>query len=45
MIQSWWVWQGTENSDLWYNCRFDNETESWFCATSQETGKITHLST
>lgn len=45
MIQSWWVWDGTESSDLWYNCRFDNETEAWSCATSEETGKITRLST
>lgn len=45
MIQSWWVWDGTEHSDLWYNCRLDNETEAWFCASSGETGKTIHLST
>ncbi len=45
MIQSWWVWDGTEHSDLWYNCRFDNETEAWFCASSEDTGKAIHLST
>lgn len=45
MIQSWWVWDGTEHSDLWYNCRFDNETEAWFCASSEDTGKTIHLST
>lgn len=39
LIQFWWVWDDTESSDLWYNCRFDNETEGWFCATSDETGK------
>ncbi|XP_067227142.1 epithelial membrane protein 3b (MAM blood group) [Chanodichthys erythropterus] len=37
MEKSWWVWDGTESSDLWYNCRFDNETEAWSCATSEET--------
>ncbi|XP_056589461.1 epithelial membrane protein 3b [Triplophysa dalaica] len=37
MEKFWWVWDDTESSDLWYNCRFDNETEGWFCATSDET--------
>ncbi|KAF0036427.1 hypothetical protein F2P81_011739 [Scophthalmus maximus] len=26
-----------ENSDLWYNCRFDNFTGTWLCASSKET--------
>ncbi|XP_063063998.1 epithelial membrane protein 3b (MAM blood group) [Engraulis encrasicolus] len=34
MEKSWWVWDGGDSSDLWYNCRFDNETEAWFCASS-----------
>lgn len=38
-FQSWWEWGGLENSDLWYNCRFDNFTEIWLCASSKETGK------
>ncbi|XP_029362866.1 epithelial membrane protein 3b (MAM blood group) [Echeneis naucrates] len=39
MEKSWWVWDGLglENSDLWYNCRFDNITGAWFCASSKET--------
>lgn len=28
-----------ENSDLWYNCRLDNFTGTWLCASSKETGK------
>lgn len=45
--QSWWEWGGLENSDLWYNCRFDNFTETWLCASSKETGtkKTTTTST
>ncbi len=38
-LKSWWVWDGMENSDLWYNCRFDNFTGTWLCASSKETGK------
>lgn len=38
-LKSWWVWNSLENSDLWYNCRFDNHTETWLCASSKETGK------
>ncbi|KAF3696735.1 Zinc finger MYND domain-containing protein 12 [Channa argus] len=37
MEKSWWVWDGMENSDLWYNCRFDNFTGTWLCASSKET--------
>ncbi|XP_051280417.1 epithelial membrane protein 3-like [Dicentrarchus labrax] len=36
MEKSWWEWDGMENSDLWYNCRFDNVTGGWFCASSKE---------
>ncbi|XP_062871742.1 epithelial membrane protein 3b (MAM blood group) [Trichomycterus rosablanca] len=35
--KSWWVWSSTESSDLWHNCRFDNETDMWFCTSSRET--------
>lgn len=38
-LKSWWAWDGMENSDLWYNCRFDNFTGAWLCASSKETGK------
>ncbi|XP_030625650.1 epithelial membrane protein 3b (MAM blood group) [Chanos chanos] len=37
MEKSWWVWDGTESSDLWYNCKFANVTQSWLCASSKET--------
>ncbi|CAB1329584.1 unnamed protein product, partial [Coregonus sp. 'balchen'] len=37
MEKSWWVWDGMENSDLWYNCRFDNDTGTWLCASTKET--------
>nr|XP_020476469.1 epithelial membrane protein 3-like [Monopterus albus]XP_020476476.1 epithelial membrane protein 3-like [Monopterus albus]XP_020476485.1 epithelial membrane protein 3-like [Monopterus albus] len=37
MEKSWWVWDGMENSDLWYNCRFDNFTGAWLCASSKKT--------
>lgn len=38
LLQSWWEWEGMQNSDLWYNCRFDNFTGTWLCASSKETG-------
>lgn len=37
MEKSWWAWDGTESSDLWYNCRLDNDTGTWLCASAQET--------
>lgn len=37
MEKSWWEWEGMQNSDLWYNCRFDNFTGTWLCASSKET--------
>ncbi|XP_076840119.1 epithelial membrane protein 3b (MAM blood group) [Brachyhypopomus gauderio] len=37
MEKSWWVLDNTESSDLWYNCRFDNETKTWLCTSSRET--------
>ncbi|KAI5612463.1 epithelial membrane protein 3 precursor, partial [Silurus asotus] len=35
--ESWWVWNSTERSDLWSNCRLDNETQAWLCMSSKET--------
>ncbi|KTG05653.1 hypothetical protein cypCar_00000997 [Cyprinus carpio] len=35
--KSWWVWDGSEHSDLWYTCRFDNETEARLCLSSEKT--------
>ncbi|XP_026882765.1 epithelial membrane protein 3b [Electrophorus electricus] len=37
MEKSWWLLDNTESSDLWYNCRLDNETKTWLCASSRET--------
>ncbi|XP_006641929.1 epithelial membrane protein 3 [Lepisosteus oculatus] len=31
MEKAWWVLTDVENSDLWYNCEFDNTTGSWVC--------------
>lgn len=38
-LQSWWVWTDSEISDLWYNCFHDNDTETWLCAATNESGK------
>lgn len=38
LLQSWWEWEGMQNSDLWYNCRLDNSTGTWLCASAKETG-------
>lgn len=37
MEKSWWVWDPTKTSDLWYNCRIDNSTGTRLCETSRET--------
>ncbi|KAG5838659.1 epithelial membrane protein 3b [Anguilla anguilla] len=37
MEKSWWVWDSTSNSDLWYKCTYDNATEAWLCTSSKET--------
>ncbi|XP_014904315.1 epithelial membrane protein 3b (MAM blood group) isoform X1 [Poecilia latipinna] len=37
MEKSWWVWDSTETSDLWYNCKLDNSTGTQLCATIKET--------
>ncbi|KAJ8400720.1 hypothetical protein AAFF_G00394890 [Aldrovandia affinis] len=36
MEKSWWVWDDVHNSDLWYNCMFDNSTGVWLCASAKE---------
>ncbi|KAG9352939.1 hypothetical protein JZ751_017515 [Albula glossodonta] len=36
MEKSWWVWDEVHNSDLWYNCMFDNVTGSWLCAAAKD---------
>ncbi|XP_028854620.1 epithelial membrane protein 3 [Denticeps clupeoides] len=36
MEKSWWAWGEKENSDLWYNCIFDNATETLLCASAKE---------
>ncbi|XP_065142124.1 epithelial membrane protein 3b (MAM blood group) [Paramisgurnus dabryanus] len=37
MEKFWWVWDNNARSDLWHNCRFDNETKDWLCDSSNET--------
>lgn len=39
VLQSWWVWSETEIRDLWFNCIHDNETKTWLCSTSSESGQ------
>ncbi|CAM9298623.1 unnamed protein product [Lampetra planeri] len=34
--KSWWIWADSEVSDLWYNCFYDNATQGWLCATTNE---------
>lgn len=34
--KSWWVWTKSEITDLWHNCIYDNATETWLCATTNE---------
>ncbi|XP_026163102.1 epithelial membrane protein 3 [Mastacembelus armatus] len=34
--KSWWIWADTEITDLWYNCFRDNDTNTWLCATANE---------
>ncbi|XP_077428813.1 epithelial membrane protein 3 isoform X2 [Vanacampus margaritifer] len=34
--KSWWVWDNSEISDLWYNCFHDNATDTWLCAATNE---------
>ncbi|KAJ8259097.1 hypothetical protein COCON_G00181090 [Conger conger] len=36
MEKSWWMWDDVHNSDLWYNCMFDNSTEAWLCASAKD---------
>uniref|UniRef100_A0A1A8S100 Epithelial membrane protein 3 n=2 Tax=Nothobranchius TaxID=28779 RepID=A0A1A8S100_9TELE len=37
MEKTWWVWDDMKISDLWYNCRLDNSTETWLCSSTNET--------
>lgn len=39
-LQSWWVWTDSEIRDLWYNCFHNNATETWMCASTNESGKV-----
>ncbi|KAM9860356.1 epithelial membrane protein 3 [Aulostomus maculatus] len=34
--KSWWIWDDTEITDLWYNCFHDNATETWLCTATSE---------
>ncbi|KAL4646035.1 epithelial membrane protein 3-like [Arapaima gigas] len=34
--KSWWVWRQEENSDIWYNCMFNNDSRTWICKSSEE---------
>ncbi|KAM8867194.1 epithelial membrane protein 3 [Synchiropus picturatus] len=34
--KSWWIWDDSEISDLWYNCFHDNATDTWMCTTTSE---------
>lgn len=34
--KSWWVWADSEITDLWYNCFHDNASNTWLCATTDE---------
>lgn len=36
MEKSWWVWDDSEVSDLWYNCFHDNATDTWLCTATDE---------
>lgn len=40
LLQSWWVWDDLEITDLWYNCFHDNATNAWLCAATRENGKL-----
>ncbi|KAG8007701.1 Epithelial membrane protein 3 [Nibea albiflora] len=39
--KSWWVWTDSEIRDLWYNCFHNNATETWMCASTNESGLTT----
>ncbi|XP_035008595.1 epithelial membrane protein 3 [Hippoglossus stenolepis] len=34
--KSWWIWDDSEISDLWYNCFHDNSSDTWMCAATNE---------
>lgn len=43
MEKQWWVWDELENSDIWYNCRFDNDTGGWLCKSSPESEWLQYI--
>uniref|UniRef100_A0A8C8VMD2 Epithelial membrane protein 3 n=1 Tax=Pelusios castaneus TaxID=367368 RepID=A0A8C8VMD2_9SAUR len=34
--KSWWVLPDKENVNLWYDCLYENNTQSWMCASVAE---------
>ncbi|CAL8339999.1 unnamed protein product [Merluccius merluccius] len=34
--KSWWVWNDSEVTDLWYKCFHDNTTDDWLCTAANE---------
>ncbi|TFJ97295.1 HNRPLL protein [Platysternon megacephalum] len=32
-LHSWWVLPDDETVNLWYDCLYDNTTQSWMCAS------------
>ncbi|KAG7494021.1 epithelial membrane protein 3-like [Solea senegalensis] len=34
--KSWWIWTDSEITDLWYNCFHDNASDTWLCASTNE---------
>ncbi|KAL7837746.1 hypothetical protein SRHO_G00274570 [Serrasalmus rhombeus] len=36
MEKSWWTLDNVENVDLWHKCMYDNNTETWLCASVNE---------
>ncbi|KAH1181093.1 hypothetical protein KIL84_002027 [Mauremys mutica] len=34
--KSWWVLPDNETVNLWYDCLYDNTTQSWMCASVAE---------
>ncbi|XP_020484607.1 epithelial membrane protein 3 [Labrus bergylta] len=35
-LEKWWVWEDSKISDLWFNCFHDNATDTWLCATTDD---------
>ncbi|XP_006009718.1 epithelial membrane protein 3 [Latimeria chalumnae] len=34
--KAWWVSEGSYNENLWYDCHYNNDTDTWLCATASE---------